>query len=68
VRELRAKGATLYLWSTGGAAYARDTAAELGLTDCFTDFLPKPTVIIDDQPIQEWRECRHIYPQQDVEE
>ena len=62
VRGLAAQGARLYLWSTGGAAYARSTAVELGLCDCFVDFLPKPDVYIDDQTVQEWRDCRHVLP------
>jgi len=64
VRALKASGATLYLWSTGGADYARSSAAELGLTECFVAFLPKPHVIIDDQPVHEWRDCKHLYPLQ----
>ncbi len=62
VRALHREGHTLYLWSTGGADYARASARELGLEDCFISFLPKPQVIIDDQPPAEWRECRHEYP------
>lgn len=62
VRRLHAEGAELYLWSTGGAAYARDTAVELGLLECFVAFLPKPQLIIDDQAVADWRDCRHQYP------
>ena len=43
VRRLHASGATLFLWSSGGADYCRITATELGLADCFSGFLPKPT-------------------------
>ncbi len=64
VRRLKAEGATLYLWSSGGAEYCKTTADELGITDCFEDFLPKPTVYIDDQPVHEWRFCKHLYPSQ----
>ncbi len=64
VKELKLEGAELYLWSTGGAEYAQQTAEELGLTDCFTAYLPKPTVMIDDQPVSEWRLCKHFYPGQ----
>jgi len=63
VRELHAEGHTLYLWSSGGADYAQDTAAELGLTALFVAFLPKPERIIDDQPFGDWRGCDHEYPQ-----
>ena len=64
VRRLKEEGATLYLWSSGGADYCRATATELGLQDCFDGYLPKPTVYIDDQPVGEWRFCRHVYPLQ----
>jgi hydroxymethylpyrimidine pyrophosphatase-like HAD family hydrolase len=62
VRELHQQGATLYLWSTGGAEYAHASAIELGIEDCFVSFLPKPDVYVDDQSIDEWRYCRHVLP------
>ena len=43
VPKLKDHGATLYCWSGGGAEYARSTAEELGIADCFVAFLPKPT-------------------------
>lgn len=67
VRRLHADGALLFLWSSGGADYCRDTAAELGLSDYFSGYLPKPTTYIDDQPVQDWRDCRHFYPMQAAE-
>jgi hypothetical protein len=62
VKSLAAEGATLYAWSSGGAAYARESAQELGILECFVEFLPKPQVLIDDQPPSEWRHLIHIYP------
>ena len=62
VRELKSEGASLYLWSTGAADYARASAIELGLADCFVGCLPKPDLYVDDQPVHEWRNCRHAYP------
>ncbi|HZL95023.1 MAG TPA: hypothetical protein VFB99_15315, partial [Vicinamibacterales bacterium] len=62
VRTLHREGAQLYLWSTGGADYAKATAAELGLADIFVGFLPKPTIIIDDQEVHEWRGIVHERP------
>lgn len=64
VRRLKEQGAVLYLWSSGGAAYCESTAAELGISDCFSGFLPKPTIYVDDQPLHEWRFCKHLYPAQ----
>lgn len=62
VRAFHKDGALLYLWSTGGAEYAKETAAELGLTELFAGFLPKPTIIIDDQNIMDWRGLIHQRP------
>lgn len=62
VRLLHAGGAIMYLWSTAGAEYARTTAEELKIAHCFTGFLPKPTLILDDQPVSEWRGCVYEFP------
>ncbi len=62
IRALKAQGATLYCWSSGGARYARDSAAECGLTSCFSAFLPKPDVVIDDQPIDRWPHLLQVHP------
>lgn len=62
VRRLKAEGATLYLWSAGGAEYCRETAAELGISDCFTAFLPKPRIMIDDQEVKDWVFCTTFHP------
>jgi phosphoserine phosphatase len=62
VRELHAAGDQLYLWSSGGAEYARKSAVELGIEDCFAAFLPKPDLYVDDQPVHQWRLCRHVLP------
>ncbi|MFC3831958.1 MULTISPECIES: DUF705 domain-containing protein [Deinococcus] len=62
VRELAAQGAELYCWSSGGAAYARDSAREVGLEELFTAFLPKPQVMLDDQPVGTWRRLVQVYP------
>ncbi|MBD1823789.1 DUF705 domain-containing protein [Cyanobacteria bacterium FACHB-DQ100] len=64
IRELKAKGAILYCWSSGGSEYARTSALEVGLDDCFVAYLPKPAAVIDDQPFQSWRNLRHVYPAQ----
>jgi len=66
VQSLHEAGATLYLWSSGGAEYARSTAAQLGLSECFAGYLPKPTAIIDDQHFADWRDLRHFFPSDDV--
>ncbi len=55
VRQLYADGAELYCWSSGGAAYALDSAREVGLEHCFKAFLPKPKALIDDVAMENWR-------------
>ncbi|HTD23035.1 MAG TPA: DUF705 domain-containing protein [Terriglobales bacterium] len=62
VRELFQSGVVLYAWSSGGAEYARNSAQELGLEDCFLGFLPKPNILIDDQAPSEWRRLIHVHP------
>ncbi len=62
VRELHAQGAVLYCWSSGGADYARRSAQEFGIAQCFTGFLPKPNVFIDDQSAAEWPRCISVHP------
>jgi hypothetical protein len=62
VRALYAEGAELYAWSSGGADYARSTADELGLTACFTAFLPKPDVLVDDVRVEAWRGLVQLHP------
>ena len=62
VKSMHARGVALYLWSSGGADYARMSAAELGIEDCFVAFLPKPDAYVDDQPVNEWRFCEHVLP------
>lgn len=61
VQELHRLGTTLYLWSTGGSEYARATAIELGIQDCFVGFLPKPRALIDDVRIEAGR-CSSSIP------
>lgn len=62
IKTLHQGGATLYLWSSGGADYARESAQELGISHCFVAFLPKPTIMIDDQVVSDWKYCKHEFP------
>jgi predicted HAD superfamily phosphohydrolase YqeG len=62
VRRLHAQGATLYCWSSGGSEYARQSAEELGIAECFTAFLPKPNVFLDDLTMAEWPGSILVHP------
>ncbi len=61
IRELKEQGATLYCWSSG-AAYAKQSAEEFGVADCFEAFLPKPHFLIDDQEPRDWRGFSVVHP------
>jgi len=62
VRELHAHGAILYCWSAGGLEYARNSAKEFGIEQCFTAFLRKPNVLIDDQTAGQWPRNIVVHP------
>ena len=62
VRRLHSEGAEPYRWSSGGGDYARESAEEFGLAECFTAFLPKPNVMIDDVPVASWHRLKTIHP------
>ncbi len=63
VRALCAEpGVVAYCWSSGGADYARDVCERLGMVELFRAFLPKPNVMVDDQPPAEWRTLVIVHP------
>jgi len=62
VKILHDEGAELYCWSSGGAEYAKTSADELGIKECFVGFLPKPQVILDDQNFNEWKYLTYLHP------
>jgi hypothetical protein len=63
VRQLHQKGAILYCWSFAGGEYAKLSAEEFRIADCFVAFLPKPNVLVDDQLVADWRLCLEVHPQ-----
>ncbi len=62
VKALNEQGAVLYCWSSGGAEYAQESAREFGIEQCFTGFLPKPELAIDDMSFSQWRNLVHVHP------
>jgi phosphoglycolate phosphatase-like HAD superfamily hydrolase len=63
VCELHRRGALLYCWSTGGEDHARAAAQKLGIENCFTGFLHKPQIFIDDERAEEWPHFLHVSPE-----
>ena len=62
LREWRNQGAHLYCWSSRGADYARSTAKNLRIEECFVGFLTKPHVLVDDQGIKSWAYFLELAP------
>jgi hypothetical protein len=50
IKTLHQAGCHLFLWSTGGRDYCKQTAERAGIADLFEAFLPKPDIYIDDMP------------------
>lgn len=61
IAELKQAGADLYCWSSGGGAYAETSARELGIAYCFSAFLPKPQVLLDDVSMARWK-LKELHP------
>lgn len=66
VRELHRGGATLYCWSSGGAEYAQASARELNIEQCFSGFLPKSNILVDDQAPAAWHRFLWVHPNEAV--
>jgi len=66
VRALHRDGVVLYCWSSGGAKYAEESARELGLEGCFSGFLPKPNILIDDVALADWHMLMRVHPNEAV--
>jgi hypothetical protein len=47
--------------TSGGSDYTQRSAEELGIAECFTAFLPKPQLLIDDVSIHDW-EMTELHP------
>jgi len=63
IKELKSQGAILYCcWSSGGAEYAKSSAQEFGIEECFAGFLPKPEVVLDNMSFSQWRNLLTVHP------
>ncbi len=62
VRRMFAEGHQLFCWSRGGAEYSREVADSLGISECFSGFLPKPDVLLDDRGRKLLDYCEYILP------
>lgn len=62
IKALNYKEHQVFLWSRGGAEYAKNTAVRLGIDQLMSGFLPKPDIMVDDQNISEWTHMKTLHP------
>lgn len=54
LRDRKARGATIIVWSQSGYQWAEAIVRALGLEDCVDFVASKPIAYIDDKPVQDW--------------
>jgi hypothetical protein len=54
IREFKARGHAVIVWSAGGAKWARAVVELMNLQDCVDVIIGKPDWIIDDKPCTIW--------------
>lgn len=59
LRELKARGHTVVVWSAGGADWAETVVNLLGLAESVDAVMAKPSWYFDDLPVEDWigRRC-----------
>jgi hydroxymethylpyrimidine pyrophosphatase-like HAD family hydrolase len=62
IKEKAAAGYEVFIWSSRGTAYARESAAKAGLSDIIAAALSKPGYIVDDQGWNWIRYTRVVQP------
>lgn len=54
LRDRKARGATIVVWSQSGWAWAEAIVAAMGLQACVDFVASKPIAYIDDKPVEQW--------------
>lgn len=62
LRDRKARGAFVVVWSAGGNAWAEAVVKALGLEDCVDLVMTKPVLYVDDRPAEEWMGERLYLP------
>ncbi len=62
LREAKARGDFVIVWSRGGYRWASDVIRGLGLEECVDLVISKPMAYFDDTPIEEWLPYRVFLP------
>ena len=66
LKRNHAQGRQVVVWSAAGHQWAQAVVEMLGLTPYVTLIMGKPTLYVDDKPMEQWAPQR-IYLQHDVE-
>lgn len=64
LKERKARGATILVWSQGGWAWAEAVVKALELQDYVDIVCSKPALYVDDKPASQWMEF-HTYLKED---
>lgn len=62
LRDRKARGATIVVWSQSGYQWAEAIVRALALDDVVDFVLSKPVAYIDDKPVEEWMAERIYLP------
>lgn len=54
IRQFKARGHAVVVWSAGGARWAKAVVEAMGLTDAVDVIISKPDWLIDDKPVSAW--------------
>ncbi len=58
MKEEKARGSTIIVWSRGGFQWAENVIKALKLEEYVTLILSKPLAYFDDKPVEEWLKYR----------
>lgn len=67
LKRNKGQGRSVVVWSAGGYAWAESVVKTLGLEEYVDLIIPKPSVYVDDRPMEDWK-LNRIYLSKDLPE
>lgn len=65
IKQMKARGRYIIVWSAGGAEWAETVVRALGLEHSVDICMTKPMAYVDDVPVAEWLQHRIFIPMKD---
>lgn len=62
LRQMKARGRFVIVWSAGGYEWAKSVVEALGLTNHVDLIMTKPIAYVDDVPVEDWLQHRIFIP------